>query len=278
MATFYTMYKRRPVGDYHVGVCTNTLCAIMGGDLIFERLKDHLDVGNDETTQPIDGRDHAGARRVQRRLRLRPGRDGQLGVLRQPDPGVGGPAGRRAARRRRGDRHPRRPHLQLEAGRAGARRLPRRPGRRGSIGRPGVAGRPRAGARATAGRPRRADDATASATCSTARRPRSVPPSRAERRVRSPDETKHRGRQGSSDAEADEDRDQTGRRTDGRHPHPGALRQLGRRAVLDAGVLRGRAAATRRSSRRSARSQDDIIQRSRTPVCAAGVAPASRPA
>lgn len=51
VATFYTMYKRRPVGDYHVGVCTNTLCAIMGGDLIFERLKDHLGVGNDETTE-----------------------------------------------------------------------------------------------------------------------------------------------------------------------------------------------------------------------------------
>ena len=54
VATFYTMYKRRPVGDYHVGVCTNTLCAVMGGDLIFERLKQHLDVGNDETTE--DGR------------------------------------------------------------------------------------------------------------------------------------------------------------------------------------------------------------------------------
>ena len=48
VSTFYTMYKRRPVGDYHVGVCTNTLCAIMGGDLIFERLKEHLDVGNDD--------------------------------------------------------------------------------------------------------------------------------------------------------------------------------------------------------------------------------------
>ena len=44
------MYKRRPVGDYHVGVCTNTLCAVMGGDVIFERLKEHLGVGNDETT------------------------------------------------------------------------------------------------------------------------------------------------------------------------------------------------------------------------------------
>ena len=50
VATFYTMYKRRPVGDYHVGVCTNTLCAVMGGDAIFDTLKDHLDVGNDETT------------------------------------------------------------------------------------------------------------------------------------------------------------------------------------------------------------------------------------
>jgi NADH-quinone oxidoreductase subunit E len=50
VATFYTMYKRKPVGDYLVGVCTNTLCAVMGGDLVLERLKEHLDVGNDETT------------------------------------------------------------------------------------------------------------------------------------------------------------------------------------------------------------------------------------
>jgi NADH-quinone oxidoreductase subunit E len=55
VATFYTMYKRRPVGDYHVGVCTNTLCAVMGGDAIFERLKEHLDVGNDETTADAPG-------------------------------------------------------------------------------------------------------------------------------------------------------------------------------------------------------------------------------
>ncbi len=51
VATFYTMYKRRPVGDYHVGVCTNTLCAVMGGDSIFQSLKEHLGVGNDETTE-----------------------------------------------------------------------------------------------------------------------------------------------------------------------------------------------------------------------------------
>lgn len=50
VATFYTQYKRHPNGEYTVGVCTNTLCAIMGGDLIFERLSEHLGIGNDETT------------------------------------------------------------------------------------------------------------------------------------------------------------------------------------------------------------------------------------
>lgn len=51
VATFYTQYKRRPTGDYLVGVCTNTLCAIMGGDVIFDELSAHLGIGNDETTE-----------------------------------------------------------------------------------------------------------------------------------------------------------------------------------------------------------------------------------
>jgi len=50
VATFYTQYKRKPVGEYHVGVCTNTLCAVMGGDAIFDALKEHLDLDNDEVT------------------------------------------------------------------------------------------------------------------------------------------------------------------------------------------------------------------------------------
>ncbi len=54
VATFYSMYKRRPGGTYNVGVCTNTLCAVMGGDEIFATLKGHLGVGHDETTE--DGR------------------------------------------------------------------------------------------------------------------------------------------------------------------------------------------------------------------------------
>ena len=50
VATFYTQYKRHPNGEYTVGVCTNTLCAVMGGDAIWEHLSDHLGVGHDETT------------------------------------------------------------------------------------------------------------------------------------------------------------------------------------------------------------------------------------
>jgi NADH-quinone oxidoreductase subunit E len=48
--SFYTMYKRHPVGEYHVGVCTNTLCAIMGGDEILAALREHLGVAGDEPT------------------------------------------------------------------------------------------------------------------------------------------------------------------------------------------------------------------------------------
>ena len=51
VATFYTMYRRRPAGDYHVGVCTNTLCAVLGGDEILASVKDHLGIGHNETTE-----------------------------------------------------------------------------------------------------------------------------------------------------------------------------------------------------------------------------------
>jgi len=54
VATFYTMYKRRPTGEYLVSVCTNTLCNMMGGQDVYDRLNDHLGVGHDETT--ADGR------------------------------------------------------------------------------------------------------------------------------------------------------------------------------------------------------------------------------
>lgn len=50
VATFYTMYRREPTGDYFVGVCTNTLCAVLGGDEIYADLLAHLGLENGETT------------------------------------------------------------------------------------------------------------------------------------------------------------------------------------------------------------------------------------
>lgn len=50
VATFYTMYHRKPVGEYHVGVCVNPGCGILGGDAIWSTLCARLGIGNDEVT------------------------------------------------------------------------------------------------------------------------------------------------------------------------------------------------------------------------------------
>jgi NADH-quinone oxidoreductase subunit E len=50
VATYYTMFKRTPTGEYLVSVCTNTLCGMMGGDEIFAALQQSLGIGNNETT------------------------------------------------------------------------------------------------------------------------------------------------------------------------------------------------------------------------------------
>ncbi len=50
VATFYTMYKRRPVGEYLVSVCTNLSCQILGGEDVFTRVSRKLGVKHNETT------------------------------------------------------------------------------------------------------------------------------------------------------------------------------------------------------------------------------------
>ena len=52
--TFYTMFKRKPTGEYLLSVCTNLSCSLLGSDEIFARLSRHLNVEIDETTE--DGR------------------------------------------------------------------------------------------------------------------------------------------------------------------------------------------------------------------------------
>ncbi len=56
VVTFYTMYKRKPCGEHLVSVCTNTLCAVLGGDAIYKTLQEHLG----EDGRPLKHEDTAG--------------------------------------------------------------------------------------------------------------------------------------------------------------------------------------------------------------------------
>ena len=51
VATFYSQFRRHPGGQYHVGVCTNALCAVMGGDAVWDAVSEHLGIGNDGVTE-----------------------------------------------------------------------------------------------------------------------------------------------------------------------------------------------------------------------------------
>ncbi len=50
VATFYTMFKRRPSGRHHIGVCTNTMCAFLGGDAVWEAVSERAGCGHDEVS------------------------------------------------------------------------------------------------------------------------------------------------------------------------------------------------------------------------------------
>ena len=50
VSTFYTMYLKRPSGEVRVGVCINSLCAVLGGDAIWDALVSHCGVGHNQTT------------------------------------------------------------------------------------------------------------------------------------------------------------------------------------------------------------------------------------
>jgi NADH dehydrogenase (ubiquinone) flavoprotein 2 len=50
VASFYTMYNRRPVGKHHVQVCTSGPCHIMGGDELLSACRNKLGVHGHEVT------------------------------------------------------------------------------------------------------------------------------------------------------------------------------------------------------------------------------------
>ena len=50
VVTFYTMYHTKPMGKYHVQVCTNVSCMLKGGYEIWDQVKGKLGLDNMEVT------------------------------------------------------------------------------------------------------------------------------------------------------------------------------------------------------------------------------------
>ncbi len=51
VVTFYSMYNRRPVGKYHIQVCSNLTCSILGAKSLLDYLKKKLSIGLGEITE-----------------------------------------------------------------------------------------------------------------------------------------------------------------------------------------------------------------------------------
>lgn len=54
VVTFYTMFLRRPIGRYHLQVCSNLSCTLLGAGSLLDYLQEKLGIGVGETT--ADGR------------------------------------------------------------------------------------------------------------------------------------------------------------------------------------------------------------------------------
>lgn len=51
VATFYSMYFKKPMGKNHVQVCTNVSCMLRGGQDIYKHVKDRLGINHNERTE-----------------------------------------------------------------------------------------------------------------------------------------------------------------------------------------------------------------------------------
>ena len=50
VVTFYTLFHQKPVGRYHIQVCSNLTCSLMGGENVLDHLQKRLGVKIGETT------------------------------------------------------------------------------------------------------------------------------------------------------------------------------------------------------------------------------------
>lgn len=50
VASFYTMYFKKPMGKYHVQVCTNISCMLLGGEALYKQVSDRFGIGHNQRT------------------------------------------------------------------------------------------------------------------------------------------------------------------------------------------------------------------------------------
>ena len=50
MIGYYSMLHRKPLGKYHVQVCTNICCMLVGGQELYEHAERVLGIGNKQVT------------------------------------------------------------------------------------------------------------------------------------------------------------------------------------------------------------------------------------
>lgn len=50
VVTFYTMFNQQQVGKYHIQVCSNLSCGLLGAESLIDHLKDKLGIAVGETT------------------------------------------------------------------------------------------------------------------------------------------------------------------------------------------------------------------------------------
>ncbi|MBI4594754.1 MAG: NADH-quinone oxidoreductase subunit NuoE [Candidatus Tectomicrobia bacterium] len=50
VASFYTMFNRKPVGKYHIQVCTNLSCSLMGAEEMVKHLENRLHIKMGQTS------------------------------------------------------------------------------------------------------------------------------------------------------------------------------------------------------------------------------------
>ena len=83
--SFYTQFRRAPIGRWHLQACRNLSCSMRGAEGVIEHLgrAARHRAGRDHRRRPL----HAVDGRVPRLVRHRAGRDGQRGLPREHEPG-----------------------------------------------------------------------------------------------------------------------------------------------------------------------------------------------